>query len=631
MRKITLLIASLFIAIGAMAQVNYWPTNAPTSNTKKQRDRDMTSVVLGSQTYSLNDAEKAKGYVDKYDDLTFEVKSGGTYALEINTGGSWIHGSVFVDFEGDGFTASVTDSWKPAEDLVSYAFYNNNTSSDASGWNSVGNVISGDNRNRPAIPSWTVPVDLAPGEYRIRFKLDWCNIDPQGDADGKFSDFYDNRGSILDAKLVVVESRIFTVTYNYKQNGNLVGSVSHKVLEGESYPSLVSGLYGVTVNGSKPEGTVQANGEYDIDVTVGEMPFEYSSSSENAVWYNLVMHSNHNTGNGTERYRTYVGAGDETNLAWGENKTLTNAGDEYYWAFVGDPVNGFRVVNKSAEGKILSSNGTANPVLLQEEGLAEGFNTTWQLAARKYNVNTDGDFVKKGDWFCLKHTNNKYLNANAGNGNVAFWTDNDNGSAILAVKPIEINPAADVATYFSETAISIPGTSGVEVYYTTGINENGYLGLEQITGIVYPETGVVVKCETEEPVTFAPEVVSPGTATAPEGNLLKGTTKRTLVAKDNNKAYYVLAMKEGVGFYVAVNGDDTSEFYNGAFKAYLEMPATQSTATFYGFDWDGATTAIETVETEKANAPIYDLSGRRVLSTVKGGIYIQNGKKFIVK
>jgi hypothetical protein len=45
----------------------------------------------------------------------------------------------------------------------------------------------------------------------------------------------------------------------------------------------------------------------------------------------------------------------------------------------------------------------------------------------------------------------------------------------------------------------------------------------------------------------------------------------------------------------------------------------------------GEMTAIETVAVEKADTPIYDLSGRRVLNTAKGGIYIQNGKKFIVK
>ena len=31
------------------------------------------------------------------------------------------------------------------------------------------------------------------------------------------------------------------------------------------------------------------------------------------------------------------------------------------------------------------------------------------------------------------------------------------------------------------------------------------------------------------------------------------------------------------------------------------------------------------------NAPIFDLTGRRVVKAVKGGLYIQNGKKVIVK
>ena len=427
----------------------------------------------------------------------------------------------------------------------------------------------------------------------------------------------------------------YTVTYNYKQGDVLIGSTSHIVTKGSEFPALVSGKYNVTVNGSKPTGTVQGDGEYDIDVTVGEMPFEYYTSVDEIPangWYNLVMHSNHNTGNGTERYRTYVGAGDATKLAWGENKTLTNAGDDYYWAFVGDPINDFRVVNKSAEGKILSSNGSSNPVLLQEEGLANGYNTTWAINTRKYDVNTDGDWVKKGDWFCLKHTNGQYINANAGNGTVAFWNDNDNGSAIIAVKPLEINAAADIATYFSETAISIPAELGAEVYYANGINEAGYMGLEQITGIVYPETGIVVRYATDENVTFAPEIVSPGTATAPAGNLLKGTTKKTLFTKEAGKSYYALGLVDGeVGFYNAANGENTAEFYNNAFKAYLEMPASQGTAAFYGFDWNG-TTGISEVTTENGEVKaIYDLTGRRVEAITVPGIYIVNGVKRVVR
>ena len=64
-------------------------------------------------------------------------------------------------------------------------------------------------------------------------------------------------------------------------------------------------------------------------------------------------------------------------------------------------------------------------------------------------------------------------------------------------------------------------------------------------------------------------------------------------------------------------------------KAFLRMGASNVAA--FRLVVDEEVTAIDGVTTEKADAPIYDLSGRRVLNTIKGGIYIQNGKKFIVK
>ena len=422
----------------------------------------------------------------------------------------------------------------------------------------------------------------------------------------------------------------YTVTYNYKHGNVLVCSMSYTVLKGSEFPALVSGKYNVTVNGSKPTGTVQEDGEYDIDVTIGEMPFEYYASiaDVNAAngWYNLVMHSNQGSG----KYRTYLGAGDATKLAWGEMHSMTNPTDDYYWAFVGDPINGFRVVNKGkGEGCILSSNGSANPTMLQEDNLADGYNTTWTIAAR--TSNGGNDWVAEGDWFCLKYRNAWYMNANAANGTVNFWNSDDNGSGILAVKPLEINAAADIATYFSEAAISIPAELGAEVYYANGINEAGYMGLEQITGIVYPETGIVVRYATDVNVTFAPEIVSPGTATAPQGNLLKGTTKKTLITKESGKAYYALGMTDGVGFYNAANGENTTEFYNNAFKAYLEMPASSGTAAFYGFDWEG-TTGISEVKGENGEVKaIFDLTGRRIEAITAPGIYIVGGKKVLVK
>lgn len=48
---------------------------------------------------------------------------------------------------------------------------------------------------------------------------------------------------------------------------------------------------------------------------------------------------------------------------------------------------------------------------------------------------------------------------------------------------------------------------------------------------------------------------------------------------------------------------------------------------------DSVVSGIDAIDANQAlhNAPIFDLSGRRVMNTVKGGLYIQNGRKFIVK
>ena len=89
-------------------------------------------------------------------------------------------------------------------------------------------------------------------------------------------------------------------------------------------------------------------------------------------------------------------------------------------------------------------------------------------------------------------------------------------------------------------------------------------------------------------------------------------------------------MINGVGFYNAINGNNENEFYNGAFKAYLEMPTANGTATFYGFDWAG-TTGVENVEVENEVKAIFDLTGRRVEAITTPGIYIVNGKKTLVK
>lgn len=89
---------------------------------------------------------------------------------------------------------------------------------------------------------------------------------------------------------------------------------------------------------------------------------------------------------------------------------------------------------------------------------------------------------------------------------------------------------------------------------------------------------------------------------------------------------YILGKRDGqIAFYHTAAGTLPMN------RAYLRKNTDQSVqsiqmvftpATGIG----EATTTINTV-----NAPLYDLAGRRVMKPAKGGVYIQNGRKFIVK
>ena len=179
--------------------------------------------------------------------------------------------------------------------------------------------------------------------------------------------------------------------------------------------------------------------------------------------------------------------------------------------------------------------------------------------------------------------------------------------------------------------------AGVTAYAVT--DTEGWANLADVAGVIPANEAVLIKANagnydfkfTETEATVAT-------------NLLKGTVFDTNVAEEA----YVLGNIDGVGFYTAtfnVNTDTSNDivegegedavttpvndaFKNNAFKAYLPKTGTSATLRF-NF---GGTTAIESVLNNgiDANAAIYDLSGRRVEKAVKG-IYIQNGKKIIVK
>ena len=240
----------------------------------------------------------------------------------------------------------------------------------------------------------------------------------------------------------------------------------------------------------------------------------------------------------------------------------------------------------------------------------------------------------------IKPDGQSQMHAQDSNSKILGWNENNptDGSA-WKIEEVDINTinrevtvgAAGYSTLVLGYNAEIP--ADVEVYTVSNIGSD-YVTLSEVTGILPAGEAVVLKNEGTYYFNYTAEE-----ATKDKGNLLEGTVFNTYITG----TAYVLSKPEGseVGLYKAAlnktatgaapeEGQQGTHFLNNAFKAYLLLP-TGGNVNALRFNFDGETTAIETVETENANAPIYDLSGRRVLSTVKGGVYIQNGKKFIVK
>lgn len=188
-----------------------------------------------------------------------------------------------------------------------------------------------------------------------------------------------------------------------------------------------------------------------------------------------------------------------------------------------------------------------------------------------------------------------------------------------------VEGVAAISTFCAPFATVAP--SNVEVYIAAS-DESHYIKLQKVEGAVPANTGVVLVSKEDAQVGEAVTMVPATTETLAyvTGNLLRGDAAKADFTVDAAVNAYVLGAVDGVaGFYPLSTSDRTIK--QG--KAYLELDASLSAVKLY-FGGDEAT-GIETVVKENANAPIFDLSGRRVVNVAKGGIYIQNGKKFIVK
>ena len=151
------------------------------------------------QTKSVKTSKAA--YEDHTADEPFTVEAGSELTASFDYTGEWMHSFVYIDFDNDGDFSYTEGQWdQTGTDLVAFSFYSldSNPKNDTSGYNSVGDELTGDARNTYAAPSFKAPAKA--GEYRIRFKFDWNCILPGGS-----STILEDGGGVWDATLKVVE------------------------------------------------------------------------------------------------------------------------------------------------------------------------------------------------------------------------------------------------------------------------------------------------------------------------------------------------------------------------------------------------------------------------------------------
>lgn len=254
-------------------------------------------------------------------------------------------------------------------------------------------------------------------------------------------------------------------------------------------------------------------------------------------------------------------------------------------------------------------------------------NSFWVVASRRAN-----SFGKVNITTESSNTNNIALNKNGqkigqyGKSNTAVdvnwsteWCFEEVPTSEFAGQAVNFAASTDGKNY---ATLNLPYAStlptGVTAYKATVEGTTVNL-TEYKTAVLPANTPVLLTATSADSKTFAP---APYVAAEETG--FKGTLAATAVTDAN---VYILSKGNGdtVKFFAL---DETNNTIN-ANKAYLVVSkGTNAQALNFNF---GNTTGIQNAAVEgiNANAPLFDLSGRRVVKAVKGGIYIQNGKKFV--
>lgn len=412
-----------------------------------------------------------------------------------------------------------------------------------------------------------------------------------------------------------------SVTYNYLMDGNVKKSVTIGCKTKGEFPDPTELPAYVSV--VKPEGIVKDennNQTFNLDCIIN-LPFKTSDDSKKYYYY--FQNSN------DTQTRLFANGGSLKFRKSAQAENLNDVNGDL-WYVTGNPFDGFQFHNVGAN-KTATSNQILSDTGLPRCRLAfsgTGGNDIWKIY--KFDDNSFGlyqysnwGFGSAADY--AWNYNNEYVQFDKIDLN-ALPTDKSYAFTLTPATitlPLNYSKAdnACFATTCLPYAVEVADAKGTVETFAGKLNsEKTELTMVKVNAVPANQ-GIIIKGASSDERVVLNVIDAANDIT----NDLQGTTEE-------------LTDLTGVYSFGRANGDGKVGFFRStnptlrANRAFVKIDNSASQSIAMNFN--GTVSSIESVNTNNAtmnNAPVYDLTGRRVIKMIKGNLYIQNGKKFIAQ
>lgn len=265
MKTLSTLFLMLTTAVGlASAQSGDYPIAFPKDQDRTYSNRVLSSIGLGACKATV--ANTAKMYCDMTH-RSLVAKAGETVQPIFGFSTDWMHSYAYIDKNKNGqFDVSKPGSRGQLTAQNELVVFSALKMADGLYYNSAGETVH--SSTLPS-PTFTVPSSMKPGYYMMRFKVDWDSFDPAGRVD-EAEHIVKNGGAIVDVRLRIYENDEINVTM--AADGGKIQSYDHPQASeftwtmGKELPLMVT-----PYRGNRLKRLVVRHGDLTADSIVGRM------------------------------------------------------------------------------------------------------------------------------------------------------------------------------------------------------------------------------------------------------------------------------------------------------------------------------------------------------------------------